>query len=102
MLELVYVQIILADGRVDAWSSSRGKLNKASGPLADIFKSLSPSGPSSKVMIHLIGDDDKVTDDERLTLMDDSKRAGFKVTRFEFGPPMEPEQAFAIMTLPFT
>ena len=102
MAELVYVQVILADGRVAAWSSSRGRLDKVSGPLIDLFRYLSPSDPSAKVMIHIIGDDETVTDDERITLMGDSKRAGFKVTRFEFGPPMEPEEAFGLMTLPFT
>lgn len=102
MSELVYVQIILADGRVTAWSSSLGRLDKVSGPLIDLFRSLRPAGSSSKVMIHLIGDDDMVTDDERIILMDDSKRAGFKVTRFEFGPPMEPEEAYQLMKLPFT
>ncbi len=53
-------------------------------------------------MIHLIGDDGAVTDGARVALMDDSKRAGFTVTRFESGPPIDPEDAFGLMLLPFT
>jgi len=102
MPELVYVQVFLADGRVAAWSSSRGRLDRVEGPLVSLFRSLRPADPSAKVMIHLIGDDELVTDDERVTLMADSKRAGFTVTRFESGPPIDPEDAFGLMLLPFT
>jgi len=102
MPELVYVQVFLADGRVAAWSSSRGRLKKVEGPLPDLFRSLRPVDPSAKVMIHLIGDDGAVTDGARVALMDDSKRAGFTVTRFESGPPIDPEDAFGLMLLPFT
>ncbi len=102
MPELVYVQVFLADGKVSAWSSSRGRLERINGPISDLFQSLRPADLSAKVMIHFIGDDNLVTDDERETLMEASRRAGFTVTRIEIGEPMDPEEAFQLMLMPFT
>ena len=92
MPEMVYAQVFLADGKVNAWSSSRGRIENVTGPLGRLFGSLRPMEPSARVMIHLIGDDELVSDDERMELMEASRQAGFTVVRIERGAPMEPTQ----------
>jgi hypothetical protein len=101
MPELVYIQVFLADGAVRAWSSSRGKL-EAAGPLPEIFRSVRSAESPARALIHLIGDDSFITDEERMNLMDAGRRAGFSHIRFETGEPMTPDDAFGWMTLPFT
>jgi len=102
MPELVYARVYLADGRVDAWSSSRGLLENVRGPLERLFETLTAVDKPAKLMIHLIGVDELVTDDERMRALERAKRAGFTTTRFETGAPLEPDEAFQLLTLPFT
>ncbi len=103
-MELVYIEILLGDGRVSAWSSFRGKLACGDRHWRDVFDSVKPSGGSdpARVMIHFLGDDISVSDDERMRLMEMARGAGFGVVRVETGDRMEPEEAFELMTLPFT
>jgi len=102
IVELVYVQIHLDDGKVNAWSSGRGRLDPSPGPWTDLFRWVGARETSAKVMIHIIGDDDGVDDNMRIWLMDKARETGFSVVRFEWGEPLEPEDAFGLMVLPFT
>lgn len=102
MSELMYIQVYLADGKTGAWSSLRGRLEAGAGAWREVFGRIRPETPEAKVMIHFIGDDEAVTDEERLLLMEKSKRAGFNVTRIQTGAPLNPEEAFELLMLPFT
>lgn len=99
---MIYAQMILDEGRARIWSSLRGRLDEYQGGLPGLFEGLHPVDPRARVMIHLVGDDESVTDEERASLMEAAKRAGFLVARIETGAPMDPEIAFGMMALPFT
>ena len=103
MAELVYAQIFLTDGRVTAWSSSRGRLEPRPGPWEDLFKWVRAREPEAKLMLHIIGDEDGLDDNRRINLMDKARDVGFSVVRFESGEPLlDPEEAFQLMLIPFT
>ncbi|MDH5477527.1 MAG: hypothetical protein OEY50_04295 [Nitrospinota bacterium] len=102
MGDLVYVQVHLEDGIVKAWSLGRGRLEPRPGPWTDLFKWVRAREPEAKLMIHVIGDEDDLDDNMRLSLMDKARDVGFSVVRFESGEPLDPEDAFGVMLLPFT
>lgn len=104
-MELVYVEVMLADGRVSAHSSGRGLLFSGVRAVDDIFEKgdISSGGISpARVMVHLKGDSSAVSDGERERLMESAKRVGFGVVRFDTGALMELSEAFDLMALPFT
>ena len=102
MVDLMYVQVYLEEGKVNAWSSGSGRLDPHPGPWTEMFRWIRARQSGAKVMIHMIGDDDSVDDNMRMTLMDKAREVGFSVVRFESGEPLEPEDAFGLMLLPFT
>lgn len=102
MSDLVYVQVFLEEGRVNAWSSGRGRLEPKKGSWPDMFTWVRAREPEAKVMIHIIGDEDGVDDDMRMSLMDRARDVGFSTVRFETGEPLDPDDAYQLMLLPFT
>jgi len=103
-MELLYVQVFLSDGAVSVWSSLRGRLDIGGAAWRDVFKSTAvwAQEPQSRAMIHLVGDDEAVSDDERAALMESARRAGYGAVRIETGEPLDPEEAFQLLALPFT
>jgi hypothetical protein len=102
MADLVYVQVLLGDGKVNAWSSGRGRLEPRTGLWTEMFRWIRAREPEAKVMVHFIGDDASVDDGIRMTLLDKARDSGFSVVRFENGEPLDPEEAFQLMLIPFT
>ncbi len=102
MPELIYIEVYLEEKKLNAWSSLRGKIARAPQSMEKMFDSLSAVDAPGKVLIQLIGDEDKVTDDERIRIMDSARHNGFSVTRFETGEPIDPDVAFEKLSLPFT
>ncbi|MBI5814262.1 MAG: hypothetical protein HZB29_01475 [Nitrospinae bacterium] len=104
-MELVYIQVFLEENRVLAWSSHRGPLNTGGAPWRHIFKApgIRPVEQPARVMIHLAGDFESVTSDERMMLLDTAQSAGYGVARIETGEPLlEPEEAYGLLLVPFT
>ena len=67
-----------------------------------MFRWIRAREPEAKVMVHFIGDDEAVDDNARMNLMDQARDSGFSVVRFESGEPLDPEEAFQLMLIPFT
>lgn len=103
-MELLYVVVKLADGKASVWSSSRGRIDAGDAGWRDVFTkgALAAGEPQAKAMIHLVGDDSAVSDEERSRMAESAKKAGYGTVRFETGAPMDPEEAFELMLLPFT
>ena len=103
-MELVYVEVILAEGKTSAWSSSRGSLETGDRPWEEVFEAAAMRAvePQARAMILLAGDDESVGDGARGRLMDSARRAGYGMVRIETGAPMNPEEAFELLLLPFT
>ncbi|MBI4666730.1 MAG: hypothetical protein HY751_10020 [Nitrospinae bacterium] len=104
-MELVYVQCSLDDGSVGAWSSTRGILNTEEVHWRAVFMvpDLAPVEAQARALIHFLGDVEAVPQDERLWILDSAKRAGYGIARIEDGEPaLDPEEAFALLLLPFT
>jgi hypothetical protein len=106
LIELVYVQIFLADGGVRAWSYLKAEaLPTGESDWRDLFTrpAMKSPTPRAKVMVHFIGDDATIPDWTRLKLIDEANAAGYGVVRFESGEPLlDPEEAFGLLLAPFT
>ncbi|MBF0635158.1 MAG: hypothetical protein HQK85_10915 [Nitrospinae bacterium] len=104
-MELVYVQLFLDEGGARAWSSLRGELDVFGLGCNTVFTSSSvkPVERQARVMIHLLGDFERMTETDRQVILGHAATAGYGVARIiEDDPLLEPEEAFGLLLAPFT
>ncbi|MFW2331392.1 MAG: hypothetical protein ACN4E2_03750 [Nitrospinota bacterium] len=105
-IELLYLQIILEQNVIKAFSSSRGEIRIPDGvDFTKILESdiLRTYSMPAKLMIHIIGRIDPLSNDLRTKMLDDAKKLGYYVTRFEDQEQiLKPEEAFGLLLIPFT
>jgi hypothetical protein len=104
-MELVYVQLFLDEGGARAWSSLRGELDVFGLGANAVFTSpsIKPVERQARMMIHLLGDFESMTETERQVLLGYAAKAGYGVARIiEDDPLLEPEEAFGLLLAPFT
>lgn len=104
-MEMLYVQIFLNDGGARAWSSLRGELDVSGYGWETVFSapSVQPVERVAKAMIHLLGDFNALDEEKRSLILHFASRAGYGVARIiEDEPLLEPEEAFALLLVPFT
>ena len=104
-MELVYVQLFLDEGGARAWSSLRGELDVFGRGCNTLFTSsaIKPVDRQARVMIHLLGDFERMTEADRQAVLGHAATAGYGVARIiEDDPLLEPEEAFGLLLAPFT